>query len=93
MDSADEQQPLLRPIVEGIEADPQHHEVILDFAAGDPENPREWAAPYHWSIVLLLASMAFTVYVNWSTFLFERKRSPSTNVPPSGRLRALASCR
>jgi hypothetical protein len=74
MASADEQQPLLRPIVEGIEADPQHHEVILDFAAGDPENPREWAAPYHWSIVLLLASMAFTVYVNWSTLLIRMQK-------------------
>jgi hypothetical protein len=74
MASTDEQQPLLRPIVEGIEADPQHHEVILDFAAGDPENPREWAAPYHWSIVLLLASMAFTVYVLWSTLLIRMQK-------------------
>jgi hypothetical protein len=64
MASADEQQPLLRPIVEGVEGDSTHNEIILDFEAGDPENPREWAAPYHWSIVLLLASMAFTVYVN-----------------------------
>jgi hypothetical protein len=35
--------------------------VILDFEAGDPENPREWDTKFKWFIVFLLAFMAFTV--------------------------------
>ena len=31
---------------------------------GDPENPRDWPKSYKWSIVLLLAFTAFTVFVN-----------------------------
>ena len=90
MASADEHQPLLRPIVEGVQGDLAHHEIMLDFEAGDAENPREWAAPYHWSIVLLLASMAFTVYVNCF------RRLPHANKLAhirAGLLLALASCR
>ena len=38
--------------------------VLVDFdPKGDPDNPLTWPAPYKWSIVLLLAFMAFTVYV------------------------------
>jgi len=61
----DEQQPLLTPTA----PDPEHgltakqDEVLLDFEIGDDENPKEWTARYKWFIVLLLASMAFTVYV------------------------------
>jgi hypothetical protein len=68
MASVDEQQPLLRPVVESIGNDVEQNEIVLDFEAGDPENPREWAASYQWTIVLLLASMAFAVYVIDSKF-------------------------
>jgi hypothetical protein len=61
MATAGEQQPLLRPIVEDAEADTKHDEVILDFEAGDPENPREWDPKFKWLIVSLLAFMAFVV--------------------------------
>lgn len=61
MATVEEQQPLLRPVVEVVEADVKHDEVILDFEAGDPENPREWDSKFKWSIVFLLAFMAFTV--------------------------------
>ena len=61
MATVEEQQPLLRPIVEDAEADTKHDEVILDFEAGDSENPREWDTKFKWLIVLLLAFMAFTV--------------------------------
>ncbi|KAF2633388.1 MFS general substrate transporter [Macroventuria anomochaeta] len=61
MATVEEQQPLLRPIVEDAEADAKHDEVILDFEAGDPENPREWDPKFKWLIVSLLAFMAFTV--------------------------------
>lgn len=61
MATAEEQQPLLRPTVEVAEADTKHDEVILDFEAGDPENPRNWDSKFKWLIVLLLAFMAFTV--------------------------------
>ena len=61
----DEQQPLLTPTTEDAE-----HGLIatqnagpLDFEDGDPENPKEWTAQYKWCIVLLLASISFTVYV------------------------------
>lgn len=61
MATVQEQQPLLRPIVEDAEADAKHDEVILDFEPGDPENPREWSPRFKWLIVFLLAFMAFTV--------------------------------
>lgn len=61
MVTVEEQQPLLRPVVENAEADGKHDEVILDFEAGDPENPREWDSKFKWLIVFLLAFMAFTV--------------------------------
>ena len=61
MASVEEQQPLLRPVVEDTEADGKHDEVILDFEEGDPENPKEWDAKFKWFIVFLLAFMAFTV--------------------------------
>ncbi|KAF1926826.1 MFS general substrate transporter [Didymella exigua CBS 183.55] len=61
MATVDEQQPLLRPIVEDAEADIKHDEVILDFEKGDVENPREWDSKFKWFIVFLLAFMAFTV--------------------------------
>jgi hypothetical protein len=56
----DEEQPLLRQITED---DTKHDEVILDFEPLDPEDPRNWSDAFKWCIVLLLASMAFTVYV------------------------------
>lgn len=40
--------------------------IIIDFDQhhdGDPENPMDWPTAYKWSIVSLLAFMAFTVYV------------------------------
>lgn len=61
MATVEEQQPLLIPVVEHAEADTKHDEVILDFEAGDPENPREWDSKFKWLIVFLLAFMAFTV--------------------------------
>lgn len=61
MATVEEQQPLLRPIVEGAEANTKHDEVILDFETGDPENPREWDPKFKWFVVFLLAFMAFTV--------------------------------
>ena len=61
MATVEEQQPLLRPVVEDAEADGKHDEVILEFEEGYPENPREWDAKFKWFIVFLLAFMAFTV--------------------------------
>jgi hypothetical protein len=60
MSIPDEEQPLLRQITED---DTKHDEVILDFEPLDPEDPRNWSDAFKWCIVLLLASMAFTVYV------------------------------
>jgi hypothetical protein len=61
---ANEQQPLLAPTTQDPENAliPKHDEVLLDFEDGDHDNPREWTGRYKWCIVLLLASMAFTVY-------------------------------
>lgn len=61
-----EDQPLLRPGLEetrhGCEEESEF-ECSLDFHPnGDSDNPREWPTAYKWSIVLLLACMAFTVY-------------------------------
>ncbi len=37
---------------------------VVDFDPdGDADNPMEWPAAFKWGIVLLLALMAFTVYV------------------------------
>jgi hypothetical protein len=60
MSVPDEEQPLLRQITED---DTKHDETILDFEPLDPEDPRNWSDAFKWCIVLLLASMAFTVYV------------------------------
>jgi hypothetical protein len=60
MATTEEQQPLLRPVIEDAEGT-KHDEVILDFEAGDPENPREWDPKFKWLIVFLLAFMAFVV--------------------------------
>ncbi|KAH6642646.1 MFS multidrug transporter-like protein [Boeremia exigua] len=61
MATSEEQQPLLRPIVDDAESDTKHDEVILDFEVGDPENPRNWDSKFKGLIVFLLAFMAFTV--------------------------------
>lgn len=35
---------------------------LIDFDPnGDPENPREWPSAFKWTLVSLLACMAFTV--------------------------------
>lgn len=59
-----EQQPLLTPATQDPEnaLTVKHDEVLLDFEDGDHGNPKEWTTQYKWCIVLLLASMAFTVY-------------------------------
>lgn len=57
----DEEQPLLRTITQSSGLDTKHDEVILGFEPLDPEDPRNWTAGFKWSIVLLLACMAFTV--------------------------------
>ncbi|KAF1962991.1 MFS multidrug transporter-like protein [Byssothecium circinans] len=62
---AEEQQPLLGPILEDAEdaISVRHGGIteILDFEVGDKEDPRQWAKSFRWFIVLLLACMAFTV--------------------------------
>lgn len=58
---ADEEQPLLRPILEDVVSSGKHDGVILDFEEGDLRNPKEWTAVYKWFIVLVLALQAFTV--------------------------------
>lgn len=65
MPNMNEEQPLLveDPI---CEEDISKH--LLDFDPnGDPENPREWPAPFKWTLVALLALTAFTVYDNHQT--------------------------
>ncbi|GAB1320946.1 MFS multidrug transporter [Madurella fahalii] len=72
----DESQPLLRSITnEGQQvytnpsaplqdggADIAETTTIVDFdPQGDPENPLEWPTPFKWSVVGMLAFMAFTV--------------------------------
>jgi hypothetical protein len=57
----DEEQPLLRQITQDRQSDFKHDEIILDFDALDPEDPRNWSSTFKWFIVLLLACMAFTV--------------------------------
>jgi hypothetical protein len=63
---AEEQQPLLSPTTQDPEygLNVKQIEVLLDFEEGDDGNPKEWTARYKWCIVLLLAFMAFAVYVN-----------------------------
>ncbi|KAL2021717.1 hypothetical protein VTK56DRAFT_6660 [Thermocarpiscus australiensis] len=69
----EETQPLLRSlIVEGHQvygnqaraqdgADTAEAAIVEFDPRGDPENPLEWTTPFKWSIVTLLAFMAFTV--------------------------------
>lgn len=57
----DEEQPLLRQITRESVFSTKHNEIILDFDPEDPEDPRNWTAGFKWSVVLLLACMAFTV--------------------------------
>jgi hypothetical protein len=39
--------------------------IIVDFdPRGDPDNPLEWPTPFKWTVVSMLAFMAFTVYVH-----------------------------
>lgn len=67
--TAAEEQPLLASVPEDLEDGIKHTEVILDFEPdGDSDNPREWRASFKWAIVLLLACMAFTVYVMFSDY-------------------------
>lgn len=59
----DERQPLLesQPTNEtNIQSNGKHNIVEFD-PAGDPDNPMDWPTKFRWSIVLLLAFMAFTV--------------------------------
>ncbi|KIW16762.1 hypothetical protein PV08_03952 [Exophiala spinifera] len=57
----DETQPLLPDVPpEPIPADLDKDIVTFD-VDGDPENPEDWPQTYKWSIVALLAFMAFTV--------------------------------
>jgi hypothetical protein len=59
---AGESQPLLRPDLEQGDDCGAASEQVVDFdPSGDPENPLEWPAPFKWTIVSLLALMAFTV--------------------------------
>ncbi|KAF2636547.1 MFS general substrate transporter [Massarina eburnea CBS 473.64] len=62
---ADEQQPLLGPILEENEdaISVRHDGIteILHFELGDDEDPRQWTKRFRWFIVLLLACMATTV--------------------------------
>ncbi|KAI8943448.1 hypothetical protein NX059_001457 [Plenodomus lindquistii] len=58
----DEEQPLLRIISHDQNSTHKNDdESILDFEPLDPEDPRNWRPAFKWSIVLLLAAMAFTV--------------------------------
>jgi hypothetical protein len=59
----DENQPLLG--ADNDRSRPQdeaEEELDIDFdPSGDPDNPLEWPATFKWTIVALLALMAFTV--------------------------------
>ncbi|KAH9882791.1 hypothetical protein J1614_000157 [Plenodomus biglobosus] len=58
----DEEQPLLRIISHDQNSNHKiDDEGTLDFEPLDPEDPRNWRPAFKWSIVLLLAFMAFTV--------------------------------
>jgi hypothetical protein len=66
MDAAlmDENQPLLGTDLERREDDVSTLRGIVDFNPdGDEDNPVEWPTAFKWTIVALLAFMAFTVYV------------------------------
>ena len=59
-----ETEPLLGTGADRTQDVSSHNDAIVDFdPAGDPENPLEWPKAFKWSIVALLAFMAFTVYV------------------------------
>ncbi|KAI0404624.1 MFS transporter [Xylaria palmicola] len=59
----DETQPLLAQVhlVDTERCDDVSRDDIVDFDAGDAEDPMEWPTAYKWSIVFLLSFMAFTV--------------------------------
>jgi hypothetical protein len=74
----DDAQPLLRSVTnEGhqVYTDPapvpqnaaeDSETTIVDFDPnGDAENPLEWAKPFKWAVVSMLAMMAFTVYESY----------------------------
>lgn len=63
----DEEQPLLRIISQDAGNDIVHDDSTSDFEPLDPENPKNWSSTFKWSIVLLLALMAFTVYDQFNT--------------------------
>lgn len=47
--------------------DADKHKIVDFDPNGDSDNPIEWTKSYRWCIVLLLAFMAFTVYVLHTT--------------------------
>ncbi|KPM44132.1 hypothetical protein AK830_g2419 [Neonectria ditissima] len=55
-----EEQPLLRPAAEHVDAEVESA-VILDFEPDSPDNPRNWPEAFKWTVVVMLACMAFTV--------------------------------
>ena len=56
----DETQPLLGHVIEQQTC--SSDEALVNFDSnGDPENPLEWPKAYKLGVVLLLASMSFTV--------------------------------
>lgn len=59
----DEAQPLLVASEDARRRDEEDAlEGVIDFdPAGDPDNPLEWPVAFKWSIVALMAFMAFTV--------------------------------
>lgn len=57
----DEEQPLLRTISHDVGNSIKNNDDILAFEPLDPEDPKNWTSTFKWSIVLLLALMAFTV--------------------------------
>ena len=60
----DENQPLLQPAEDAArrqdETDALHGAIDFD-PGGDPDNPLEWPVAFKWTIVALMAFMAFTV--------------------------------
>ena len=62
----EEEAPLLRT-EERTEGRPDSKDssLLIDFDPdGDPDNPLEWPTSFKWTIVTLMASMAFMAYVD-----------------------------